>query len=88
MYQPGSPPAINDPVAQELIIYIRRELERIADEMRGQTAFVNFDVLYAEPLKLDEGMLAFADGTVWDPGSGRGLYIYNDGAWEQVYATA
>lgn len=30
-----------------------------------------------------DGMLAYADGTLWDPGSGKGLYRYNSAtaAW-------
>lgn len=41
-------------------------------------------VLYAEPIRLYEGLFAFADGTEWDPGSGRGLYQYVSGAWEKL----
>lgn len=41
-------------------------------------------VLYAEPAKLYEGLFAFADGTDWDPGSGRGLYQYVSGAWQKL----
>jgi len=41
-------------------------------------------VLYAEPLKLYEGLFAFADGTEWDPGSGRGLYQYVLGSWVKL----
>jgi hypothetical protein len=86
-YQPLAAPAINDPIAQELLRYISRELQRVADAMQESEQFVPFTVLHVEPKKLKEGMLVFADGTNWDPGSGRGLYLYNDGAWGQVYAT-
>lgn len=37
-----------------------------------------FDV---EPTKPEEGMLRYADGTNWDPGSGAGLYRYTSGVW-------
>lgn len=30
-----------------------------------------------EPLKPQHGRLYFADGTDWDPGSGRGVYAYD-----------
>jgi len=30
-----------------------------------------------------DGMLAFADGTSWNPGSGKGLYVYN-GGWNFI----
>lgn len=41
-------------------------------------------VQYAAPSKLREGMIRFADGTTWDPGSGKGLYIYYDGNWNKL----
>ena len=33
-------------------------------------------VRYAAPPKPREGTFVFADGTTWNPGSGRGLYQY------------
>lgn len=41
-------------------------------------------VLYAAPAKPREGMFAFADGTTWNPGAGRGLYNYVSGAWVKL----
>lgn len=32
---------------------------------------------YAAPNKLVDGMIRFADGATWNPGSGRGLYRYD-----------
>ena len=86
-YTPTKAPAINDPMAQEIFKYITRELERIASAFEDQTDLVSFVVQHRAPTKLREGQFAFADGVDWNPGSGRGLYLYNDGAWEQVYAT-
>jgi hypothetical protein len=37
-------------------------------------------VLNAEPDKPQVGQIVFADGTNWNPGSGRGLYYY-DSSW-------
>ena len=31
-----------------------------------------------------EGLVAFADGDSWDPGSGAGLYEYRGGAWRKL----
>ncbi len=44
--------------------------------------------VYSEPSKPRNGVFVFADGTTWDPGSGRGLYIYNGNtsAWVQWLA--
>lgn len=33
--------------------------------------------LHVEPDKVESGRLYFADGTDWDPGSGRGVYCYD-----------
>ncbi len=35
----------------------------------------------AEPAKLYNGLVAYADGTNWNPGSGRGVYAYENGSW-------
>jgi len=34
-----------------------------------------------QPIRPREGMMAFADGVNWDPGSGKGFYVYTNGAW-------
>jgi hypothetical protein len=39
---------------------------------------------HVAPAKPREAMLRFADGTDWDPGSGRGLYQYVSGAWVKL----
>lgn len=40
-------------------------------------------ILYAAPEKPQAGLLVYADGTVWDPGSGEGVYRYSLGnTWE------
>lgn len=31
-----------------------------------------------------EGMVVWADGTSWNPGSGAGLYEYRGGAWHKL----
>lgn len=39
----------------------------------------NFAPLNEEPSKPLDGDVAFANGTGWDPGDGRGLYYYDSG---------
>lgn len=39
---------------------------------------------HSAPAKLREGMIRFADGTDWNPGSGRGLYQYVSGSWTKL----
>src|SRR3990167_7620016 len=40
--------------------------------------------LNVAPTKPEEGLLRYADGTNWNPGSGAGLYRYTSGAWVLV----
>ena len=35
----------------------------------------------AVPDRLHNGLVVYADGTNWDPGSGRGVYAYENGSW-------
>mgnify|MGYP000406658769 CR=1 FL=1 len=62
--------------------YVINELVRVLEE--SEFEYVNYVELFAEPAKLKERMVVFADGTTWDPGSGRGVYIYSSGAWVPV----
>jgi len=81
MYQVGQPPTLNEPEA--FVGWLRQELEKI------ESAFVDFDFaqlkeLHVEPVRPRDGMVVFADGTDWDPGSGQGFYGYYNGAWESL----
>ncbi len=38
----------------------------------------------AEPDKLYNGLVAYADGTNWNPGSGRGVYAFESGTWVKL----
>ena len=77
-YIPGPLPA----EADQLSIFIQKELYDIAQALSGLvTDYVIYEVLYAEPNKVHEGMIVNADGTTWDPGSGAGIYIYRGGSW-------
>lgn len=57
-----------------------RDMQRRLTEVETSLSKVQ----YAAPSKLREGMIRFADGTTWNPGSGKGLYIYYSGAWNKL----
>jgi hypothetical protein len=58
------------------------ELQRVSVSFRAaQTPTI--PVLYEAPAKPVTGQHAIADGTSWNPGSGRGLY-YFDGSWKFI----
>lgn len=74
MYAPGPVPPTN------LGAYVRQELEKLKNELQPQKT-LQLEVSYAEPTKPRAGMLAIADGTSWNPGSGAGLYRHDGSAW-------
>lgn len=64
---------------------VRDELRRIAIALDAlATSALTLEVLYKEPTKILPGMLVRADGNGWNPGSGKGLYVYQDGAWQFI----
>lgn len=75
-----------NPVPQEGLTpdYIYQELLRISNDLGMIEGGRYLPMLYAAPGKPREGMLAVADGTSWNPGSGRGLYEYRSGAWAKL----
>lgn len=61
--------------------WLVNELRKLQEAMNGQVDGVVYRTLYAEPKKLIDGLVVKADGTVFNPGSGSGVYVYRDGAW-------
>ncbi len=61
------------------------EFYRLEERVRELEAFeqthLTLGMLYHEPARPREGMIAYADGTSWDPGSGAGLYQFRGVAW-------
>lgn len=63
------------PVSAE-VIELRRRLEELEESF--------LKVTFAPPLRPREPMIRFADGTSWNPGAGRGLYLYASGIWTKL----
>lgn len=76
MYRPNPPPAAGD-----LVRYTSQELQRVASALGRE---VRLDVLTAAPRGAQNGMIVYADGTIWNPGSGEGFYGYQAGAWVKL----
>lgn len=77
MFTPGQPPS--NPAA--LAAYIANMEQRIAQELNYATDFLRLRELNVEPSKLFDGMVAYADGTNWNPGGGEDVYVRLNGAW-------
>jgi len=71
-YEPRLPPDDLDLPATRA--WFLQELHAVANMMR----YPVFPRLYSEPEKPFDGMAVLADGSMWNPGSGRGLYYYDD----------
>lgn len=73
-------PLPQNPSMQDLLEYIGRQQDRIANALEGLSPSV-LEVLHAAPAKPFEMQLVAADGVDWNPGQGKGPYIYINGDW-------
>lgn len=75
-------PTVAPPITtlEEFKRYMDAELRKISQEMTETTA-LELRPVFAAPLRPREGMIIYADGTSWNPGSGEGPYVYKNGAW-------
>jgi len=80
-YEPEVPADVTD--TPGLVQYLINELRRLGALL--VTAQENpLKELHAEPAKRFSGLIAFADGTDWNPGSGQGIYAYYNGTWNKL----
>lgn len=80
-YAPGEPPT--DPT--QLQRFLRDELQVLAAAITA-LARGHLDKSYKAPDKPRDGDLAYADGTSWNPGGGKGVYIHNGSVWTLIKA--
>lgn len=57
-----------------------RELYTVLQEIQQSFHVIS----HAPPPKLFDGLIRYADGSDWDPGSGKGLYQYQGSAWVKL----
>lgn len=63
--------------------YVEQELAAVSREL-GETTALDLRQSFREPKRPRIGMLVYADGTEWNPGSGEGLYVFKSGGWTFV----
>lgn len=77
-YIPGDPGEITS--LEQLTRYVR-DMEQRVSAVVQLLAQGHLDVVYTAPQKPRDGDIWYADGTSWNPGSGRGAYIFKVNAW-------
>lgn len=63
--------------------YLSEELQKISSALNLISAG-HIDVSYSLPTKYIEGDIRLADGAGWNPGSGKGFYVYRNSAWQYL----
>lgn len=77
------PQPLNSTSLEALRLRTEEELRQVGAAMVDD--FIELTVLHAEPAKRFAGLMVYADGSDWDPGSGEGIYRYNiAGSWIYV----
>lgn len=83
VYAPG---IISTAKPENLNFLIQNELMMIGAAIM-QLAEGHIDMCYVAPEKPREGDIRLADGTYWNPGGGKGFYVYYDGGWNRLLTT-
>ena len=77
-----APLPIPSPLTVEsLARYTFQELVTLVMVMQEEEA-LDLREVHVEPEKPRIGMVVYADGTDWNPGSGVGLYVYQAAGWK------
>lgn len=76
-YSPQHPPQLPAQIPQ----FLFEELRRIALELSTAQELIRLGETNVAPQRPRAGDIRFADGTNWNPGSGRGFYGYTGTAW-------
>lgn len=89
-YEPSNIPDIIPPDENGYRIlteYVSTEFRHVANLQVGITPLemIALTILRSAPRTPFAGIIVYADGTDWDPGSGEGLYRYSlSGSWVKV----
>ena len=78
-YVPGVPPASAD----DLLVWVMDQLEQISAEFQ-ETVALELRPSFRPPDKPREGMIVYADGTRWNPGAGKGVYVFEGAIWTKL----
>ena len=64
---------------------ILSDMQTVVNELiEGRFDVLRLTVLFTAPVEIIDGMVVYADGTSFNPGSGRGTYERVSGAWVKL----
>jgi len=61
---------------EDLARWVHMELQELARAFGGVETVI-LPELHVEPAKRVNGHVVYADGVSWNPGAGRGIYVYD-----------
>lgn len=64
--------------------YLYDQLLSVEKAFIEPAEFLTLAKTYVAPTKVFDGLIYFADGTSWNPGSGAGVYCYHSGQWNKL----
>lgn len=69
----------------DLVAWVDEELRAVEASQYDDIIALELRPTHREPIRPREGMIVYADGTDWNPGSGEGPYVYINGAWASLF---
>ncbi len=79
----GIPSFSSEDLAPAVAAWLANALEELTNALTTVDN-LSLEELHVEPAKYKNGMLVYADGTNWNPGSGEGVYARQAGAWVKL----
>lgn len=64
--------------------FLLEELPKLQQVLNNPQSLMWLEKRYSAPPKPREGFIAFADGTTWNPGTGKGIYYYDGSGWVKL----
>lgn len=78
---PETPPGVDRGTSLGRVLTWVEDSFRILVNRINAPDSLRFTVVYQEPGRKRAGLVVYADGTQWNPGSGEGLYVYKSTGW-------
>lgn len=82
LYSPQ--PMVGIETVDDLRNWIEGELSNLAQAFNELNQVIELTPVFKPPVKIKDGMLIYADGTIFDPGAGAGTYERKGGAWVKL----